>query len=1425
MKQKIYQILLAALVIFSSATLHAQLTVTNLSQLNCNCFGASTGGIMVSVTGGVGPLTYSWNPAPGAGQGTFHASGLTAGTYDVMVTDSMGHNGSLFASITQPTAISLSPSSTSAACGSSNGSASVSPTGGTGAFSYSWTPGANLTAVYSFLSAGIYTCYAKDANGCPSNLSISVTNPNAPVISTSTLPVSCFGTTTGSASVSVTTGTAPFTYSWSPGGSTTATDNALPAGAYQVTVTDQLGCKAVAPAIVTGPAAALVATVSATGVLCTGQANGTATVAANGGLKPYSYSWSIAGGSTTAGVTSLAPGAYTCMVTDGNGCTASATGSVTQPAAPLTSSATSTNVLCFYESDGTAKVTPAGGTPPYQYMWSPTQLFTASVTGLPAGNYSCTVTDTNGCSTIQTVSITQPSPLTVNTTAKSVTCFEGSNGAASAQVTGGVLPYTYSWSMSAASINGNGSGPRVLRQILTPTDTISNLVSNYYVCYVTDSNGCTYSTGANIQQPSQPVDSLHIKQAACGSSNGAISAYNVLPYTYSWSTGAGNVTSISNLHAGLYVVTITNPNGCVLTNNVTVADTMGPLLNNNFTNVNCFGALTGTASVTVNGGTAPYTYSWSPGIGITPTITNLAAGNYTATVSDANGCQAYSAVTIIQPATALIVPVTVTNVTCNGEANGSATVNASGGTGLYTYSWTAGSNTSSVPAVGASTYTCIVMDGNGCTDTAKAVVAQPGILSINATATNVTCYGLTNGIIHTNTSGGNPPYSYTWPLNASTADSLALLAPGTYDVFVTDNLGCSSTQQVSITQPASALTSTSSFVNVKCNGAQTGSASVTAAGGTGAYAYSWSNGGTSATIIHLVPGTYTCSISDANSCTSSQFISISQPLALQPVLTSVPSTCFAGCNGTCTISTTGGSPVYTYSWSPVSSSSSTIAGLCANTYSCWVTDASGCRDSVHVALVDPAKLTVSMSSSSSACSTSCNGTASSTVSGGTGTYQYAWTGSSQTTPSITALCAGQYTLTVTDANVCQAVDSVIVTAPPPLVINLTGVNATCSGCDGSETAAVSGGAGAYSYSWGALPFVTATATALCGGTYTCIVTDGNACTQTATSTLTQSASPHITGTVIATSSGAVSQGWAYLVLYDTILKRQQVVDSVTISAGRYTFTNSVGHTFLVYAVPDTTIYPGTMKTYAGHAFQWDSAQVFNAPCGTADTANITVFQLAPMGGSGVMSGTIQKDSGFVARVIPGYPSVLLDGDPVPGLDVNLEQHPGTIIAHQNTNSAGAYSFTNIPVGTFEVLVDIPGLGMVSQYVRTVTSNQVFTNLNYMVDSTHIFPDTVLVTAIKPVPLAPHFANSLSVSPNPFKDQLNIRYTLATASDVVVEIYNVLGEKVALLASGHQDEGLHTYQITASEFSLDEGVYMVRLVMGGTTYTNRIVSIR
>lgn len=1060
----------------------AALSVTT-SKNDVNCFSDATGNINLTPSGGTSPYTYLWNN----NATSQNISNLTAGTYSVIITDANNCQTTTSVTITQPaSALSVSTTKTNVRCfGNNTGLTTAAGNGGTSPYTYAWSNGVN-TAMNNNLVAGIYTVTVTDSEGCTTSATVSITQPAAALsVSGTPIAVSCFNVPTGSISTNTTGGTSPYLYQWNNGGAGTTITN-LSAGNYTVTVTDALGCTTTGNYTVTQPAAALAASITGTSVSCFGGSNGTASVNANGGTSPYTYSWST--GSTNSSILGITIGTYTVTVTDSKGCTTVKTITIAQPAAALSLSNNSTAVACFGNSSGSSIITANGGTSPYSYNWSNGST-TSGISNLAAGTYTVTVTDANGCTSTSMSTISQPaSPLSLSATSNNINCTGNSIGSVNVTPSGGTGPYTYQWS--------NGSTQQ----------NITNLSANTYTVIVTDANGCTETLSRAVTQPagSLNVTNSVVNLLCFGDGNGSINvsaSAGTPPYTYTWSTGSSN-EDLSNLTAGSYTVTVSDNNGCSLTNSIFVTQPNAPLsasLSN--TAVDCFGNATGTTTLSVNGGTASYNYAWSNG-SVNQNLSSIISGTYTVTVTDANGCTTQTQTIVTQPAQALNITATTTDLNCHDVQDGAVQTTVTGGTAGYTYTWSTGSNDPSISNLSTGNYAVTVTDANGCTATQNYNLnfAAPIFLS-SATSSAVPCHGDSTGTIDLSHSGGTSPYLYKWSNNAATQD-INFLAAGTYSVTITDANGCTTTLTHVISQPAAPLSSSYTNNTVLCFGDASGIIDYNVYGGTQSYSYIWSNGSSLEDVQQLLAGTYMVTVTDANGCTIQDSISIAQPQApLNSNFTVSNVACFGDNTGDIQTIINGGTNPYTYTWNNLVNTPNN-SGITAGTYALQVIDDNGCILNEMVIVAEPAApLSTSPTQVNIDCNGNGSGSANLNTAGGTAPYTFTWS-NGNTQGTISGIQSGTYTYLVTDSFGCTLADSIIITQPAnALTVTPNFTQVLCFGDNtGAIDLSVLGGTPSYSYLWND-GTTNEDLNNLTAGTYTITVTDYNNCISSQTFTI------------------------------------------------------------------------------------------------------------------------------------------------------------------------------------------------------------------------------------------------------------------------------------------------------------------------------------
>ncbi len=1055
--------------------------LTSFSIATVSCFGKNDGAITSATTGGVPPYTYSWSPG---GVTSPNASGLAAGTYTLTVTDKLGCAMSSSTLITEPPVLATTITSTNETCNYLNdGTATVTVSGGTPAYTYTWSPGGQKTPSVSNLASGTYTLTVKDLKGCTSTPIITITQPQVLSVSLiNQVNVSCNGGSNASVTANPAGGTLPYTYIWSPGNTTGATLSNVPIGTYTVTVNDKNNCTIQKSVTITEPTLLKVST-TITNVSCPSGNNGVLKTVASGGTLPYTYLW-MPVNKTTATVSGLVAGTYTLTVTDGKGCKNTSTYVVTQPQ-PIIISFSIKNVSCYNGNDATVNTAVTGGTGAYTYSWN-TGIKTANLTGLKIGNYTLTVTDSAGCKASKVVTITQPTLLTAIAGAVNETCNYLNNGSVSVAPTGGTAPYNYVWQPTGDT-----------------TSSVNSLAAGSYSVTVTDSKGCIVTVSTTVNEPS-PLAITFDDQIDVNCYSGSDGTVRAIPtggtpnYSYLWMPGNVSSDVLFNVPAGTYTVTITDKNSCQEQNTVVIDEPASPLsVTASSTPNSCFAGNNGTATANAAGGTAPYTYKWMPGNKIGVTATNLIAGTYTVTATDSKGCTSNTTINVNEPPK-IIITTTIVEAACF-KANGEVRASVSGGTAPYTYQWSpAGGNADSAIGLFSGAYSVLVKDANNCPSSASVNindkgVPQPTIFNV----INVKCFGAATGSASVSVTGGSGKYTFQWLPSGGNGTTAINLTAGSYTVIVTDSAGCQSlaTTSPDIVQPPLIVPDITTTL-VSCFGGNDGTAKATATGGVPGYTYTWLPQGTTGNSIqNLSAITYTLQVKDANNCIVKSDYTVAQPATLYLTLSKKSVSCFGGSDGGVAALASSGTPPYSYKWMPGNVSGQKLSNLPAGTYTVTVTDIKGCTLSTSITIDQPTKMVLTTGSKNAICDLP-NGKAFVTVSGGTLPYTYNWSSVNILKDTASGLYAGSYTVIVKDKNQCSSSPTVVVNkdlAPNVTITSTT--NVSCyAGSDGSAVAVLSGGKAPFSYSWLPSGGTNLTASNLVAGSYTISLTDANGCT-------------------------------------------------------------------------------------------------------------------------------------------------------------------------------------------------------------------------------------------------------------------------------------------------------------------------------------------
>ena len=897
--------------------------------------------------------------------------------------------------------------------------------------------------------------------------------PNAacPTIAMSGTDVSCYGTNSGSAQVSISGGSGNYTISWSSGQNSTSIVG-LTVGTYTVNVKDNVSGCTVVGAFVVGSPDPISITESITDVSCYGTNTGSIQVTTIGGNGSYTYSWlnsSSVEVYTGEDLINAPAGVYTLNIADVKGCTFSKTFTIQQPIEAIDASTIVVQADCFSASSGSINVTVWGGTPPYAYAWSTGQV-SQDLINLTAGDYDLTITDSKGCVKILSRTILQPSQLGGSMSSSPVLCNGEATGSVSFSPTGGTSPYSYAWQNSTTLYSSN-------------VNVLNDVVADDYQVIVTDNNGCIFIDNVTVNQPSPLVISASFVNVSCnGGKDGSIDltvSGGSPGYTYDWHN-SNTPTSISfsqdlnNIVAETYTVDVLDINNCVISLTQEITQPLLPIdVQTIVTDVLCNGDNTGAIDLSIIGGTSPYTVSWTSGQ-IAEDIANIFEGTYGYTVVDALGCIFTGSEYVSEPVQPLMVTNVITDVLCYGESNGAINLTVSGGTIPYSFAWSNSSFLMSeigedITGFPADSYTFEITDDNGCSYIDTLDILQPTQLTTSVVGIDILCKNGDNGSVDLTVGGGVLPYSYLWS-NGLLTEDIGTLTAGSYSVTVIDFNNCMIQDSIVLIEPLDSLTFTFSTIDVTCNDGVNGEIDLDIHGGTLPYDYNWSSGDTTAIITDLTSGYFTFNIIDNHGCNISDSIFIDQPeiVTLSEVIT--PVTCYGMNDGEINITPVGGTSPYSFTWFnstfALSAQTEDLLGFPTDTYQLEILDSNNCFYEMFFNIPQPDSIIIDYVFSVVSCQGGDNGAIDVTVTGGnTGANTYDWSNGA-TTEDISGLPAGVYGMLYTDSKGCADSISVEVIEPDTINITFDHIEISCADqADGIAYAFPTGGNGGFTYLW------------------------------------------------------------------------------------------------------------------------------------------------------------------------------------------------------------------------------------------------------------------------------------------------------------------------------------------------------------------------
>ncbi len=719
----------------------------------------------------------------------------------------------------------------------------------------------------------------------------------------------CSDSDNGTITISTLAGS-PTMYTWSPNVSTTATATGLAPGNYSVTVSEGAGCQTIETFTVTAPPALDVTQTSTVDPTC-GAMDGSFTVTTvTGGTGAYTYDFG-SGNSASNTATGLGAGSYTVTVTDANGCTTTEPATLTSASAATIDNTQSTNPACGV-NDGSITLTVSGGTGTLTYTWSPNVSTTNAATGLGAGTYNITVTDAAGCETPTSVTLANSAAPTIDNTQSTNPACGVNDGSITLTVSGGTGTLTYTWSPNVST-----------------TNAATGLGAGTYNITVTDAAGCETPTSVTLANSAAPtIDNTQSVDPSCTNDDGSITltaSGGTGALTYTWLPNVSSGNAATGLASGTYNITVTDAAGCETPTSVTLTNSAAATINiTNQVDPTCANN-NGAIGINATGGTAPYTYTWSPNVSTTNSASGLGAGQYDITVTDAAGCVTPTQITLNIPTSFPIFnPPSISNPTCNGN-DGSINLNVAGGAGPYTYTWSPNiSSGSSASGLGNGFYNVTVTDANSCTNsTTIDMTGAPNVpVATIGNQINTNC-GSNNGQIELNVAGGSAPFTYDWSGNVSTGIVAFNLTAGNYSVTVTDANNCTSIVQTTITGSTGPVLDDAQAIDPDC-GEDNGQISLTVTPGTSSnltYAWDPASAGSTAQLTGLSGGSYNVTITDDNGCeiTTGYFLN-----SLTPPTTSVGSDLTIEPGENVTLVAAPNNPDYTYTWT--GSDGSTFTG-------------------------------------------------------------------------------------------------------------------------------------------------------------------------------------------------------------------------------------------------------------------------------------------------------------------------------------------------------------------------------------------------------------------------------------------------------------------------------------------------------------------
>lgn len=1225
-------------------------------------------------------------------------------------------------------------------------------------------------------------------------------------------------------------GTGGYHYLWNTGDTTASirvqADTLVGAlNKYVVVVTDAKGCIAKDTVnIITTNSINTVGVSTVPVSSCTGN-DGSFTITPLGGRLPFTYAWRSSNGESGSvqnvngpvTIHNLPQGAYNITITDSSpeGCQVELRQVIINGPATVVNKTQIRDVSCPGTNDGSITLSIVGGNPTYHWSNGAT---TASIQNIPGGTYEVTITD-GVCETVLSDLIVQePEPLKALQTLTEPSCAESTNGIIDLSVFGGTKNYSFLWN----------TGSR--------REDLNNIAAGNYQVTITDAKGCTLQEAIRLNAPSPlQIQTDSVKNITCTNLNDGYLKIQAnggtMPYRYAWNNGS--ISSVlPNLSANSYTATVTDFKGCqkIQTFQVTQPNALNFHLVSQV-NPRCVGDTNGALQLEGQGGTAPYDFRWNIGA-TSASLNNLQVGEYTVTLTDANGCFGGSQTFNLTASSPISATLQVTQPECLGQQDGTILLQPNG-SAPFKYRWSRGDATQNLNSVGAGNYSVTVEDAQGCLLDTMVTVTAPQAFNLNFGISQPSCYQSTDGIIQVNfLKSGTPPFTYQWS-NGSTTKDLANLSQGDYVLSLTDTRGCRLvTDTIAIRNPPPLELSSVTLGQIACRNDSTGFIEVDLRGGTPPYRYNWVNlNKQTAAIYNLPGGNYRLVIQDKNNCPIDTVFRLTEPTELiADVEVRISGECDAQYSNQLRARVSGGRAPYLFEWSN-GATDSILVNVPAGDYTLKVQDANGCIKEVSSIKVRGAGTALAIDTffvKNITCFSANDGKMTVRIAGGAPPFQFHFSNgtilkSNEREVTVESLPVNNnYSVTVTDLGSGCTVASAkrSISEPLPLSFIFDNLNEpNCfSSADGAIYASTYGGIAPYSYRWFNAGNVVVGTTEdllhLPNGVYTGIVTDANGCVDTINQQVSVQNNRELirmsqytvkdvkckgdrTGAIDVTITGGKSP-------YTYRWSNNRTTEDITnVPASAYSLTVTDADTCRIIFPPIKVSEPDSKVSITG--------KVNDVRCYGDTTGSIEVlvqggkppYQLIWEYGGNIF---VENTSSLVHLAAGNYALSVRDTNQCLA-NASFEVHqPDPLAVNILRSGEGNRATADVKGGTpdYTYLWNTGDATQTIEFSKSGTYTVTVTDAQGC-DTTH----TVMLVTVDAVEVLP-LLTTARLYPNPSTGEVFIEFTLQKQLETTLEVWNALGQRITSQNLGK----VQSAQIPLNLSIQTAGLYQVTILVEG-----------